>query len=283
MDLNELGVFLKSRRARVRPRDVGLATGPRRRVPGLRRDEVAGLAGASVEYYVELEQGRGAQPSERMLAVLARALRLTGDERDHLYYLAGRQLPPVHGTPTDVNPAMRDLLDRMPHTPAQVITDLSAPLLQNRMAATLLGPAPRAHGIGASFVYQWFTDPESRQRYHHEEHAHQSAVFVADVRAVAARRGTDPEIRRLVTTLQSASDEFARLWDRREVAVRRSDRKRLIHPDVGEIELNCLSLLSEDGTQRLLWFTAPPGSDAIERLRAATPTHRQHAHLTARP
>src|SRR3569833_2576374 len=97
MDLAELGAFLKSRRDRIRPSDVGLPTGPRRRVPGLRRDEVAHLAGASVEYFIELARGAGAQPSEQMLAALARALRLTVDERDHLYHLAGRRVPEQGG------------------------------------------------------------------------------------------------------------------------------------------------------------------------------------------
>src|ERR1051325_9907791 len=93
----ELGSFLRSRRERIRPAEVGLPVGPRRRVPGLRRDEVAQLAGASVDYYIELERG-GAQPSEQMLAALARALRLSRDERDHLYHLAGRPVPAAGGS-----------------------------------------------------------------------------------------------------------------------------------------------------------------------------------------
>ncbi|MGW4718981.1 helix-turn-helix transcriptional regulator [Nocardia sp. NPDC004260] len=266
MDLSELGAFLKSRRDRARPSDVGLPTGPRRRVPGLRRDEVAGLAGVSTDYYVELEQGRGVQPSEQMLAALSRALRLTSDERNHLYHLAGRPLPPIHGVAAHVHPGMLDLLDRLPHTPAQVITDLSATLIQNRLARALLGPPPAETGLEASFIYQWFTDPFVRDLYHPEEHAHQSQVFVADMRAVAGRRARDPEVIALTEKLLRTSAEFAELWARRDVAVRRADRKRLIHPLVGEIELDCLSLLSEDGTQRLLWFTPAPGSRAVEQL-----------------
>src|SRR5690242_20267511 len=104
MDLVDLGAFLKSRRDRIRPADVGLPAGPRRRVPGLRRDEVAQLAGASVDYYIELERGAGAQPSEQMVAALARALRLTLDERDHLYHLAGRPIPPPGGSAAHVHP-----------------------------------------------------------------------------------------------------------------------------------------------------------------------------------
>ncbi|MGW4769190.1 helix-turn-helix transcriptional regulator [Nocardia sp. NPDC004278] len=266
MDLSELGAFLKSRRDRVRPADIGLPTGPRRRVPGLRRDEVATVAGVSTDYYVELEQGRGVQPSEQMLAVLSRTLRLSSDERDHLYHLAGRPLPPVHGIAAHVHPGMLDLLDRLPNTPAQVITDLSAPLVQNPLARALLGPPRGGKGIEASFIYQWFADPSVRALYHPDEHAYHSRVFVADMQAVAARRGKDPEVIALTQKLLGLSAEFAELWGRRDVGVRRADRKRLIHPVIGELELNCLSLLSEDGTQRLLWFTPVPGTRAVEQL-----------------
>ncbi len=266
MDLVELGGFLKSRRDRLSPRDLGLHDSSRRRVPGLRRDEVATLADASVDYYVQLEQGRGAQPSEQMLAALARALRLSLDERNHLYYLAGRSTPPMGSTNAHVHPGMLDLLDRLTSTPAQIISDLSVPLVQNRMAVALLGWPKHTKGMQASFVYQWFTDADVRRLYHPDEHEHQSRVFVADVRAVAARRGNDPQVSALTGRLLKESSEFAELWARQDVAIRRADRKRLLHTSLGEIELNCLSLLSEDGTQRLLWFTPPPGSTTVEKL-----------------
>lgn len=137
---SELAAFLKSRRGRVRPSDVGLPTGPRRRVPGLRREEVAHLAGLSADYYTELERGRGAQPSAQVLAVLARALRLNGDERDHLFHLADRPIPPAaHGPTAHVQPGLLGLLDQLTTTPAQVITDLHETLVQNPLAAALVG------------------------------------------------------------------------------------------------------------------------------------------------
>lgn len=267
MDLAELGAFLKSRRDRLAPRDVGLNDGMRRRVPGLRRDEVATLAGASVDYYVQLEQGRGAQPSEQMLAALARALRLTSDERDHIYYLAGRPVPPVGSTNAHIHPGMLDLLERLTTTPAQIMSDLSVTLVQNRLAAALLGKPKFTSGPRASFIHQWFTDPEARALYHPDEHDHQSRVFVADLRAAVARRGSDKASTNLINSLRRDSPEFADLWARQDVAVRRLDRKRLRHPLVGEIELDCLTLMSEDGTQRLLWFTPPPGGAAVEQLQ----------------
>ncbi len=261
-----MGGFLKSRRDRLSPQDLGLPDSSRRRVPGLRRDEVSTLAGASVDYYVQLEQGRGAQPSEQMLAALARALRLTLDERNHLYYLAGRPLPPTGSTNSHVHPGMLDLLHRLTSTPAQIISDLSVTLVQNRMAAALLGWPKQTTGTPSSFIYQWFTDPSARLLYHPDEHQHQSQVFVADIRAVAARRGHDHRVSDLTNRLLKRSPEFSELWSQQDVAIRRADRKRLIHPTIGEIELNCLSLLSEDGTQRLLWFTPPAGSAAVEQL-----------------
>jgi transcriptional regulator with XRE-family HTH domain len=267
MDLAELGAFLKSRRDRIRPSDVGLPTGPRRRVPGLRRDEVAHLAGASVEYYIELERGAGAQPSEQMLAALARALRLTVDERDHLCHLAGRPVPVQGGPASHVHPGMLDLLDRLTATPAQVITDLHVTLVQNRLAVALLGDQLHFDGRNASFVYRWFTDPAARRLYPEQDHDHQSRAFTADLRAAVARRGDrDRASQELVAELVNRSPEFAGLWEQREVAVRRTDRKRLIHPSLGTIEVNCLNLFSEDGHQRLLWFTPAVGTDAVEQL-----------------
>ena len=267
MDLAELGAFLKSRRDRIRPPDVGLPSGPRRRVPGLRRDEVAQLAGASVEYYIEVERGSGAQPSEQMLAAFARALRLTLDERNHLYYLAGRPVPASGSGASHVHPGMLDLLDRLAGTPAQVITDLHVVLLQNPLAAALLGPAPMGGGPKTSFVYRWFTDPASRAIYPPQDHDRHAENFVADLRAAVARRGgRDEEANWMVADLQRRSPEFAEIWDRHDVAVRRLDAKRIVHPALGVIDVNCLNLLSEDGRQRLLWFSPVPGTDAVEQL-----------------
>lgn len=266
MNLTELGSFLKSRRDRSRPADVGLPTSPRRRVPGLRREEVASLAGASTDYYTELERG-AAQPSDQMLAAIARALRLTRDERDHLFHLAGRPAPASGSNADHIHPGLLDLLDRLAGTPAQVITDLHVTLVQNPLAVALLGPAAPATGPRASFVYRWFTDPSARDLYPEADHEQQSAAFVADLRAAAGRRAaTDPDTTTIITELRQRSPEFTTLWDRHDVAVRRNDRKRIVHPTIGTIEVNCLNLFSEDNRQRLLWFTPAPGTPAIEQL-----------------
>jgi transcriptional regulator with XRE-family HTH domain len=264
---SELAAFLRSRRDRIRPSDVGLPTGPRRRVPGLRREEVSQLAGLSADYYTELERGRGAQPSAQVLVALARALRLNGDERDHLFRLAERAVPPApHGASAHVQPALLGLLDQLTAIAAQVITDMHETLVQNPLAAALLGRPPAVRGPAASFTYRWFTDPGARSIYPAEDHPHHSRVFVADLQAVAARHGRDTEVNRMVTALRRLSPEFTALWDTHDVALRRTDHKRIVHPVLGVIELDCHSLFSEDGHQRLLWFTAPPGTEGAAQL-----------------
>lgn len=262
MDLVELGLFLQSRRARITPAEVGLPTGPRRRVPGLRRDEVSQLAGASVDYYTELERGRGAQPSTQMLAALARALRLGSDEREHLFRLAGRPAPAGDGVAAHVAPAMLALLDRLDGTPARIITDLHETLVQNRLATALLGPAD-----SDSFVRQWFTDPACRTIYPVADHPHHAKVLVSDLRAAVGRHEPNGPATTLVTQLRQASPEFAALWLTGDVAVRRGERKRVVHPELGVVDIHCQNLFSEDGRQRLQFFTAPPGTPAVEQLR----------------
>ncbi|MFG3341034.1 helix-turn-helix domain-containing protein [Glycomyces sp. NPDC048151] len=271
MDATELAAFLHSRRDRLKPADVGLAGGPRRRVPGLRREEVAFLANASIDYYIELERGRGVQPSAQMLLALARALRLTGDERDHLFHLAGHPTPPPREPSRGTDPSLLALLDRLDGTPARIMTDLLQPLAQNRLAAKLLGEIDPIGepAYASSMVYRWFTDPSVRSHYPAEDHARHAQSFVADMRAVAARRalaGGDAEAEKLVADLLDRSEAFARLWAERDVAVRRFHRKRFVHPATGVIELDCHHLFTEDGTQRLLWLAPVEGTSAAAQL-----------------
>lgn len=266
MNLIELGAFLRSRRDRIRPDDLGLPAGRRRRVPGLRRDEVARLAGASVDYYIELERGSGAQPSEQMLTALGRALRLGREEREHLFHLAGRPVPVAGGPQARVSPAMLDLLHRLEGTPAQIVTDLRVALVQNPLARALLGAPPADTGWEASHLFRWFTNPAERALYPPEDHHEHARSFVADLRAAAARRaGDDHEVSAMIAELTARSPEFAGLWQQHDVGFRRAERKRLVHPHVGLLEVNCLTLFSEDQRQRLLWFT-PAGADAADKL-----------------
>jgi len=275
MDKKELAGFLRSRRELLQPGDVGMSPGVRRRTPGLRRHEVAELAGMSPDYYVRIEQARGPQPSTQMLTALARALRLTLDERDHLFHLAGHHSPPQFGPDEHVSPGLLRLLDALTGLPAEVITDLGVVLVQNPMAVALLGEHTAFTGLARSFVYRWFTDPGARVVYPPEDHEHQGAIMVADLRAAVALRPGDPQADKLVRALRSASGEFAELWDRHDVAVRRSDRKRIVHPAIGIIDIDCDVLTTERQDQRLLVFSARPGSDAIGQLELLRVIGRQ--------
>ncbi|MFI9113206.1 helix-turn-helix transcriptional regulator [Streptomyces venezuelae] len=266
IDRRELADFLRRSRDRVRPQDVGLPAGPRRRTPGLRREEVAQLAGMSADYYIRLEQARGPQPSPQMLAALARALRLDTDGRDHLHLLAGHRPPagPVAGD--HVSPGLLHLLDQLESTPAQVLSDLGDVLAQNATARALLGGVCTVSEHGRNVVWRWFADPEARTAYPAEEHAHHSRLHVADLRAAFGRRAGDPASTRLVERLRGASEEFTELWERHEVAVRRHNRMRVAHPLIGPVDLDCQVLLAPEGEQRLVLYTPPPGTDAAERL-----------------
>ncbi|MFI9206106.1 helix-turn-helix transcriptional regulator [Streptomyces sp. NPDC053048] len=266
IDRDGLADFLRRCRDRVRPHDVGLATGPRRRTPGLRREEVAQLAGMSVDYYVRLEQGRGPQPSPEMLAALARALRLSEDESDHLHLLAGRRPPQGRSQGDHVNPGLLHLLDQLPTTPVQVLSDLGDVLAQNAMAEALLGGVCTVSEQGRNIVWRWFTDPAQRAAYPADEHDYYSRLHVADLRASLGRRAGDPAATRLVERLQEASEEFSALWELHEVAVRRASRMRVLHPLIGLVDLDCQVLLAPQGDQRVILYTPPVGSDTAERL-----------------
>ncbi len=260
MDRDGLADFLRRRREALQPEDVGLGPGRRRRTPGLRREEVAALAHMSTDFYTRLEQGRGSRPSESMLGSVARALRLSLDERDHLLVLAGH-VPPPRGTRTDhVTPALLRVLDRL-DTPAQVVSDLGVVLAQNPMAEALLGVQTGYSGLARSTFYRWFTDPRERDRWPVEDHEQHSRRYAASLRAVQ-----DDQARALAATLLRESPEFARVWDEHEVALPSTTNKRVLHPEVGLLVLDCQILTAENQTERLVVFTAAPGTEDAARL-----------------
>jgi transcriptional regulator with XRE-family HTH domain len=266
MQRDDLADFLRRRRLAIRPGEVGMAEGPRRRTAGLRREEVAMLAGMSVDYVVRLEQGRSAQPSTQLLTALARALRLSDDERDHLFHLAGQPPPPSAGAARLARAGLLRMLNLLGDTPATVLSDLGEALAQNRMATLLHGDYSRFKGDDRYLVYRWFTQPAARQVHPPEEHAYQSRVLVADLRAAAGRRHGDAEVDGLLARLRTASEEFAALWDEHEVGPRRADRKTFVHARVGRVEVDCETLMTPDQGQFLLVFTPAPGTDAAEKL-----------------
>jgi transcriptional regulator with XRE-family HTH domain len=265
VDRTELADFLRRARARLEPSDVGLTAGARRRTPGLRREEVAALAGMSVDYYTRLEQARGPRPSRQMLGALARALRLTDDERDHLFHLVGEEPPRSEGASGHVRPGLLLILDRLHDAPAQVVTDYGDVLAQNAMAVALAGKAGAERDRNA--VRRFFTEPRARDLFPPEDQPELARSHVANLRAVTAARPDDPGPARLVAQLRAESEEFARLWESHEVAVRRASTKRFRHPAVGLLELDCEILLSAAHDQLLIVHTARPGTESHERLQ----------------
>jgi transcriptional regulator with XRE-family HTH domain len=267
--MNRAGLadFLRHRREALRPEDVGLPAGVRRRTKGLRREEVAALAVMSTDYYTRLEQRRGPQPSEQMLGSLARALRLTSDERDYLYRLAGHNAPSPARAATHVAPPLLRVLDRLADTPALILSSLGEVLVANAMAEALLGDKSGYTGHARSEIYRWFTDPAERLRYPEDDRERQSRAQVANLRAAYGTMGPDSRAGELVRALQRKSQEFTALWDRHEVARRFEDHKTLIHPELGPIELDCQVLFTEDQSQALLVLTAPPRSEGYEKLQ----------------
>ncbi|MFD3581847.1 helix-turn-helix transcriptional regulator [Streptomyces sp. NPDC058683] len=267
MNRPELADFLRHARTRLDPADVGLAPGARRRTPGLRREEVASLAGMSADYYTRLEQSRGPRPSRQMLTAMARALRLTEDERDHLFHLGGEEPPRREATSTHVRPGLLLVLDRLHDAPATVITDLGEVLAQNALAKALYGDVSGRPSRDRNVVRRFFLDPTSHTLFPPEDRPVRAREHVANLRAVAAARPTDPEPGALVAELRAHSEEFAGLWAQHEVSVRRASTKRFRHPAVGLLELDCEVLLSADHHQLLVIHTARPGTESHERLQ----------------
>lgn len=270
MDRVTLGTFVRLRREALQPEDVGLRRGPRRRTPGLRREEVADLSDMSADYLARLERGAGPQPSEQMVNAIARGLRLTVDERDHLLLLAGHRTPARAGSSDHVSPGLMRILDRLTDTPAQVMGPIGETLAQNGAAVALLGDLTRYTGSRRSAAYRWFMEPSTRAVYPANDHDHHSRVHVSQLRATAARLGPQSAAALVTSQLQQCSPEFAILWAASEVGLRQSEEKRFIHPEVGELSLYCQVVLDPDHTQTLLVFTATPGTDSANKLRLLT-------------
>lgn len=268
MDRTALADFLRRRRENLRPQDVGLGAGARRRAPGLRREEVAALAMMSTDYYTRLEQRRASQPSTQILSSLARALRLSADERDYLYRMAGHTVPDRVSAMSHVAPALQRVLDRLTDTPALIISSLGETLTRNALAAALLGDHTGAVGWERYEAYRWFARPaEERARYPRDDHPRQSRALVAGLRDAYGSLGASSRAGELVRELQRTSAEFAELWDRQEVAHRFADHKILLHPEIGPIEVDCQVLYTEDRGQALLVLTAAPGTEDEEKIR----------------
>ncbi|MCK2215616.1 helix-turn-helix transcriptional regulator [Actinomadura sp. ATCC 31491] len=270
MDRRELAGFLRGRRERISPADVGLPAGPRRRTPGLRREEVAQLAFISAEYYTRLEQARGPRPSREVLSGLARALRLSDAERDHLHHLAGAPPGPPPGPSREVRQSILDLLRRLPDAAAIVLSATFEVIAWNDLAAALLEDFSALSRAERNLVRRAFLGPPQGTRGPRHATADLTAFARAatrDLRATAARYPGDPEVTALVRDLLAGSEEFARLWAEHDVRAELTLRKTVEHPMVGPITLNCDVLDVADRDQRVVIYTAEPGSPADEALR----------------
>ncbi|GAA1817995.1 helix-turn-helix transcriptional regulator [Actinomadura chokoriensis] len=264
MDKRALAGFLRARRERVRPEDVGLPRGSRRRTPGLRREEVAQLAHISVDHYSRLEQARGRHPSRQVLYGIARALRLSGQERAHLFELAGeRERDRVDGPSREVAPGTLSLLDRLTDAPAFVVDDTCRVLAWNPLAAALFGDFARQGGPDRNLLRRYFLEPDGRV----VDHSAFVVTSVSYLRVAMARYPRNMEIRGLVDELVEGSAEFARLWESQELRIEHHARERFAHPRVGEVELDFDILTVPGQDQQLIIFTAEPGSRAYETLR----------------
>ena len=266
---DELGACLRSWRERLRPQEIGLgaAGGARRRAPGLRREEVAQLAGLSVDYLARLEQGRAANPSPSVLAPLARALRLSGSERDHLYRLAGQAPPGAGEIDGHVTPGVQRILDRLGDVPVLVLDARWQIVARNPLAAALLGE----HEISATaresnVAWRHFTGMETRVRYAAGGRETFEHGVVSDLRDTLGRHPGDSRLAALIDDLRAASPRFAELWALREVERHKGGEKWVDHPEVGPIEITCDVLSVRDSELQLVVYTVEPDSPSAQAM-----------------
>jgi hypothetical protein len=263
---DELAACLRTWRDRLSPAEVGLPAGGRRRAPGLRREELAQLAGLSVDYLARLEQGRASHPSPSVLAPLARALRLTDDERAHLFRVAG-QAEPLAGTINrHVTPSVQRVIDRLADVPVMVIDAAYELVAANALAVALVGVNLSAPPRERNIAWKQLTGAPSRFVRDEQESACRDPEVVADLRHALGRYPEDAVLRELIDDLRAASPRFVELWDRAPVAPRTSSRKTIDHPEVGLVTVDCDILQVRGNDLRLIVYTAPPGSKDAQAL-----------------
>ena len=267
LNRGELATFLRTRRDRLHPRDVGLPGGQRRRTPGLRRQEVAELAGLSVDYYIRLEQARGPRPSRQVLAALARALMLTTDEREYLFRVGGEEPSPLPGPRRDVPAGIRYLLDAMPETPAYVVSAKYDILAWNQLATCFVGDLADVDPDDRNMIRWMFGQAVDESYWDDDQVVAFTRSTVADLRAAYARYPGDRSIDALVGELLALSPRFAAMWAEHEVAARHPMVKRVDHPLTGPIEFECQVMHIQDTDQRLIAYVAAPGSAARAAFR----------------
>lgn len=245
--------------------------GNRRRAAGLRREELATLAGISADYLTRLEQGRATAPSAQVVESLARALRLADPERDLLYRLAGHAAPGPDLVPSRVAPSVQRLLDRLSHTPVVVYDASWTLVLANAPFDALMGETTSWRGLERNAVWRNVTGLPTRVVHTPKEQAEHEARLVADLRLTASRYPADHTLRRLIADLTAGSPRFAELWDAETplALTEPSRRKTIDHPAVGQITVDCDTLLVALDDLRISVYTAEPGNEDAERLALA--------------
>ncbi|MBN9375153.1 MAG: helix-turn-helix domain-containing protein [Cellulomonas sp.] len=267
----EFGRAVRRWRERVAPETVGLTVGGRRRAVGLRREELAALAGVSVDYLTRLEQGRATSPSAQVVEALARGLRLADGGRELLFRLAGLAAPGPGLVPTRITASVQRLLDRFAGIPLVVYDAAWNLLVANAPYDALMGDTSALRGNDRNGVWRNVVGPGSRARQTPQQHDEQVAHLVADLRMTTARYPADAGVRRLVADLRAASPRFVELWETAaEPAPAETSRHKVVdHPDVGPISLDCDTLVVAGDDLRIMVYTAEPGSPDAERLALA--------------
>lgn len=267
----DLALLLRSWRDRLSPADVGLSTGGHRRASGLRREEVASLAGLSVDYVIRLEQGRARTPSDQVAAALARALQLSDSERDHLFRVSGLLPPSAGEMPRHIPPGVHRLVARLGECPVGVFTASWDLLAWSPLWTALLGDPSLVPASSRNLLRGLFLLAPSERFFRNEVTSSISdevfqATLVADLRRVQGRYPDDRSVRSLVDDLTRGSSRFAALWNTGAVGEQQSERKVIRHPQVGDIELDC-DVFSVAGTDiRIVAYTAAANSPSAEKI-----------------
>ncbi|MCC6616310.1 MAG: helix-turn-helix domain-containing protein [Anaerolineae bacterium] len=263
-----LGEFLRTRRARLSPADVGLLGNGRRRTPGLRREEVALLANIGISWYIALEQGRDVHPSEQVLDSIAQALQLTAAERQHFLVLAGHRS--TVGSPAEeesVNPVLEKAVQALSPHPAFVLGRRLDVLAWNRSAAAVLNYGQVVSGLPHNFIWSHFTDPLAREIYPDWETSAQ--LMVAHLRTESARFPGDPWFGEMIEKLQAASHFFRQCWSRYDIdgTGEVDGRKVMNHPALGYLEFDTVTLLvpTHPGTRMILYLSSPATLSRLEQ------------------
>ncbi|WP_371502588.1 helix-turn-helix transcriptional regulator [Kitasatospora sp. NBC_00374] len=259
-DGTALGQALRQWRDRTSPQDAGLPVGGVRRAPGLRREELAQLAGLSVDYVIRLERGRATSPSPQVLAALSRALRLSEPERDHLFLLGG-QAPPAAGRVSQhVPPSVQRLLDQLRDTPLSVHDAAWNLISWNPLWAALVGDPSPWRGRERNVAWRHFTQLAGRVTHTPEQRDRFETALVSDLRSSRARYPQDGPLRSLVADLRRENGRFDELWRSHTVGFHTTDSKTIHHPALGAVTVDCDTLTVPGNDLRIALCSAPPGT-----------------------